>query len=72
MTHLERYNQARNREQAAFELSDVGRASIAKCNAGMRGHIVGLEVQYAASLAAEYAFGARMPAFYAGRAVHLW
>lgn len=72
MNLLRQYNEARDREQHAFELSELGEVCRAKVNAEMRGHITSRDGEFVASLAAEYAFGARYPAFYAGRSLRMW
>lgn len=72
MNPLQRYNEARDREQAAFEASDLGEGCRNRLNGEMRGHVTDRHVDFVRSLAAEYAFGRRMPAFYAGRALRLW
>lgn len=73
MNAIERYNQMRDREQHEFECSSVGTAARHALNYCRKyvspGAWVGDELK--AALAAEYAFGRRMPAFYAIRALCL-
>lgn len=68
MGAIERYNMMRDRELHAFECSPLGEhVREALNNPGEE-----LCICLPGCLAAEYAFGARMPAFYAGRSLRLW
>lgn len=69
---IQAYNDARDREQHAFEVSPLGQAFMAALNRyGGPGWVDELEA-VGLSLALEATIGASMPAFYAGRALRLW
>lgn len=75
MSPLQRYNQARDLEQRAFECTPLGEQVRNAHNAALRGAIAGLPVEMVAGLATLVAFApysGAMPAFYAGRALRLW
>lgn len=73
MNVLQRYNEARDREQAAFDKTPVAAECREIANKWTFARVlVAVSPDLALSLAAEFAFGARMPAFYAGRAVAIW
>lgn len=73
MNVLQRYNQSRDREQAAFDASPLAAECREIANKWTFARIlVNVSPDLALSLAAEFAFGARMPAFYAGRAIGIW
>lgn len=76
MDALERYNAARDREQHAFECSPLG--ELVRLSYNRRVHHAEDRAKHPewepimASLPAEYVFGARYPAFYAGRSLGIW
>lgn len=74
MNQIERYNTMRDREQEAFDRSKLGEISRKVANFIVLNGSTSVEIgnSIKLSLAAEYAFGARMPAFYAGRAMRIW
>lgn len=74
MDSIERYKLARDREQHAFEVSALGERARHAINYTSKyaDPVAWVADELRLALAAEYAFGRRWPAFYAGRALRLW
>ena len=72
MNPLKAYRTSREREQDAFERSELGGMARDIYNAQFSGAVCCISPAFLASLAAEAAFGRSYPAFYAGGALRLW